>query len=337
MKIECSYKVAKNFWDYYLLKWGIKKKIKIHLKTLSSDFILDLPYDLLMNSRLLFKVLFRCIKDSRLEYNAKTNKFIIYDKNKINKKEFDADIFYIETIDRSVEISNNIQEYDKDFFLIEVNGVKFLIRKRVFSDVEVIKENFIDEQYSFIYPFIKDAVVIDVGANIGDTAISFCQKGAKIVYAYEPHPFFFGLATKNVQLNGLDKKIIIKPYGIGAEDSVLKIKDDTVFGPTGRVRSEKTNENDGIEIKIVPFSKIIEDVKNVDVLKMDCEGAEFEAILSCPIETIKKIKVMAIEFHRDPSSIIDYLKKNDFSVEVKKENATEYEHTGLLFAMKLNL
>ncbi|MFA6321108.1 MAG: FkbM family methyltransferase [Candidatus Omnitrophota bacterium] len=328
--------IVKNFWDFYLVKFGIKNKTKICLNTHPDNFIFELDRNTLINNRSLFKSIFRCIKDSRLEYSKKTNNFTIYDTNKANKKEFAADVFSIETAEKSINVSKNIEEYDKDFFLIETGQVKFLIRKKVPSDIYMIQENFLAEQYSFIYPYLKDANVIDIGANIGDTAILFCQKGAKAVYAYEPHPFFFDTANKNIQLNNLNNKIVMKSYGVGASELIIKVKDDTMFGPTGVFGSKKASGNEGIDIKVVPFSKIIEDVKNIDVLKMDCEGAEFEAILSCPPELLRKIKVMAIEFHDNPTPIVDYLEKSGFNVKIQAQAITKYGHTGLLFAMQAN-
>ncbi len=333
MKLECTNKIVKNFWDYYLLKWGMKKKARIRLNTLPDNLVFETSHNLLINHKSLFKALFKYIKDSRLEYDGRSDKFTIYAKDKIDKKEFSADIFSVETAGKAIDISKAFREYDKDLFLVEIDKTRFLIRRRIAADIDIIQETFLDGQYSFIYPYTKEAVIVDIGANIGDTAILFCQKGAKAVYAYEPHPFFFDLAAKNIRLNGLNDKITMKPYGVGAKESIMKIRDDTIFGPTGIFGSKRTDGSEGVDIKIVPLSKIIEDVKNIDVLKMDCEGAEFEAILSCPMAALKKIKVMAIEFHKDPGPIIDYLEKSGFNAEIKKENVTKYGHTGLLFAI----
>lgn len=334
LKMECTPKIAKNFWEYYFLKWGMRNWVRLQLNTTPDNFVFDVTYISLMNNKSLFKALFRFIKDSRLKYDKKSDKFTIYSKNKDNKKEFSPDIFIIETIEKALNICEDIQEYDKDFFLVKAGGRKFFIRKRVPSDIYMVQENFLENQYEFIYPFIKNAKIIDIGANIGDTAILFAEKGASKVYAYEPHPFFYDLAIKNITLNNLSDKIGISPYGVGAKDSVLKIRDDSVFGPTGVFGSGKIEGMKEIEIKIIPLSKIIKDALGSDVLKMDCEGAEFDAILSCPSDMLRKIKVMAIEFHKNPKPIMEHLKQSGFTTEIKKENITKNGHTGLLLAVR---
>jgi len=48
---------------------------------------------------------------------------------------------------------------------------------------------------------VKDRVVIDVGAFVGDSAVYFALKGAKRVIAVEPHPGAFAEMLENVKLN----------------------------------------------------------------------------------------------------------------------------------------
>lgn len=45
---------------------------------------------------------------------------------------------------------------------------------------------FAKHKYGFIN--VKDRVVVDVGAFIGDTAIYFALRDAKRIYMIEPHP-----------------------------------------------------------------------------------------------------------------------------------------------------
>ncbi len=72
-------------------------------------------------------------------------------------------------------------------------------------------------------------------------------------------------------------------------------------------------------------------MEKVGVLKMDCEGSEFSAILSCSPSCLRKIKVMGIEYHNDPSPLIEHLEKTGFNVEIKNKRPDRYN--GLLFAI----
>ena len=50
---------------------------------------------------------------------------------------------------------------------------------------------------------VKDRVVVDVGAGVGDTAILFSLMGAKKVIALEPFPSLYEKALVNVKINSV--------------------------------------------------------------------------------------------------------------------------------------
>ena len=70
-----------------------------------------------------------------------------------------------------------------------------------------IFESFFKEDYNFLNVERKDCV--DIGANIGDTAIYFAIKGARRVISLEPYPYTFALASKNVDSLKLKNKVIL--------------------------------------------------------------------------------------------------------------------------------
>lgn len=75
---------------------------------------------------------------------------------------------------------------------------------------------FIEEEYRNLN--VKDKVVIDIGANNGDSAIYFALNGARRVIALEPYPHAFFLAERNIMENGLADKIIIVNEGMGKRE-----------------------------------------------------------------------------------------------------------------------
>ncbi len=68
--------------------------------------------------------------------------------------------------------------------------------------MSVVRENFIENQYEWLDA--KNKVVVDIGANIGDTAIYFSKiKKARKVIAFEPYPYSYKLAEENIKINKL--------------------------------------------------------------------------------------------------------------------------------------
>lgn len=77
-------------------------------------------------------------------------------------------------------------------------------------------------------------------------------------------------------------------------------------------------------------------IKKIDLLKMDCEGAEYEIITSLNVKDLSKIKRIVMEAHQGPDSknhiwMKNYLEKKDYVVseKINKINGNYY-----LFAKK---
>jgi len=335
MKNICNSEIVENWWDYYLVKYGIRRKTTILLKTKPHPMSFVLDKDAFNYKKKLVQIIFMLIKENRIEYDNKANTIKIYSKNN-EKKEFKfgfQDIDNIFCIENMLNVGSDFEEYNDDFFLVKIGiDVKFLIRKNTFSDMYVLEENFIKNQYAILYPYLKDSIVVDIGGYIGDTSILFCMKGAKRVYAYELHPKLYSMALLNIRLNKLESKIMFENYGVGRQETVKYIKEEHPYGPTGTFDLGEACEGKDISLKIKPLKNIIENINGIDVLKMDCEGAEFDAILACPPYCLKKLKVMLIEYHNNPLTLIDYIRKAGFKVQIINEHKKGDALLGLLFA-----
>lgn len=63
--------------------------------------------------------------------------------------------------------------------------------------LQTLHERFVMDEYGALE--VANAVVIDIGANIGDSAIYFADKGAAHVYAFEPFPETYATAVRIVR------------------------------------------------------------------------------------------------------------------------------------------
>ena len=114
---------------------------------------------------------------------------------------------------------------------------------------------------------VKEREVVDIGANIGDTAIYFSVKGAKHVYAYEPQPAFYKCALENIKLNNLENNITMINAAIGAYNGE--------FHGIDYITGSKFN------VVKIPIKNVIKQVSDKYLLKIDCEGCEAELINDC--------------------------------------------------------
>ena len=184
-------------------------------------------------------------------------------------------------------------------------GFNFKIRKGVWDEQILTGET--NPTYYQIPQNPK--VVIDIGAHIGGTAILAASLGAD-VYAYEPQSENFNLLLENVILNNFSDKIHCFKKGVGNAGN-RKIYLDPKN--SGMATFEKIS-GETEKVEIIDIEEVFKNIDHCDLLKMDCEGAEYEFLYNLPVEKIDKI---SMELHKgDQQKAIIWL-KTFYKVETK--------------------
>jgi len=159
---------------------------------------------------------------------------------------------------------------------------------------------------------VKEKRVLDVGASIGDTAVYFALRGAREVVAFEPYPFPYGFALRNVEANGL-RNVKVVNAGVSGHDGTVKvIKDETDIGSDLKA----SDEPDAVEVPIYSLDRVLEEYGPFDVLKMDCEGCEYDAVLNS--RKIGELRQIQLEYHYGPERLWRPLRKAGFEVEATR-------------------
>ena len=170
---------------------------------------------------------------------------------------------------------------------------------------------------------VKNKVVIDIGACTGDTSIYFAIRGAKKVIAIEPYPKNFEMLKKNIKINNLENFIDIKLSGCASTSSDIIL--DPNFNST--MRSNLKESKDGIKIPLISLMDILK-IQNFTngILKLDCEGCEYDIILNTPKELLKKFTHIQIEYHNGYQNIKQTLESYGFKVNILKIENTKLGH-----------
>jgi len=209
------------------------------------------------------------------------------------------------------------------------NGIRYLVRGGS-SDFGIINEVFIVKEYNKLLNFIKkDSVVIDIGAQIGVFSV-YAGKLANegVVFCYEPFEENFNMLEKNISLNKLDNVRVFKLGVAGRRGNRKLIISNENTGGHGFYE-----DGEGVDVRVITLKDIFEDNKigQCDFLKMDCEGAEYEILMSTPKKYLEKIKSITMEYHdnEDVSKLKKFLEKTGFDVKVRGGGL------GLLYAWRL--
>lgn len=144
----------------------------------------------------------------------------------------------------------------------------------------------------------KNLAVVDVGAHIGSFSCRAAEAGARRVLSVEANPENFSILRKNVA-----------PYA--AVEILLSALDHTgaslvaVSGgepDTGRVSSgADARQSPRFLVPTVQIDKIFEQLggDRVHVLKMDCQGAEWQAFNAASSESWQRVDEIVGEIHAD--------------------------------------
>jgi len=179
---------------------------------------------------------------------------------------------------------------------------------------------------------VRDGVIIDVGAYIGETSLLFISRGAKRVYALEPVKRHYQNLIKNIARNNLEDKIIPLNYGAWFRDTISSIN------YSGTATGLRVNGSRQVTVKLKDSGDILKTIFDregrIDLVKMDCEGCEY-SLLKLDKETIKLSRQYIIEIHGSETPILD--KMTDCGYNVKLIKRVDQWVTVYYFTRNLNL
>jgi FkbM family methyltransferase len=199
------------------------------------------------------------------------------------------------------------------------NGAQLII-SRAIDHVPII-EIFLNEDYGTIS---DKSVVIDLGANIGVFTIYATTTARSVrVYAYEPCPDFCAILKENVRLNRRNETVHCFNLAVASEVGTrdLYMSGGEFFFPT-LIGATNHENQERVEVRCTTLAQIMESnhLEHVDLLKMDCEGAEYEILYSTPCARLQRIGEIRMEYHnldsgeRHVDGLQRFFTKNGFTV-----------------------
>lgn len=201
-------------------------------------------------------------------------------------------------------------------------------------DIAALNEILIEKDYGSSFPGFH---ILDVGAYNGDTPLFFAAHGAQKVIAAEPAPDNYALARKNITDSPYSDRIELLPVAISATDGEMTFYLDPrnpqshTLSPTDDSTPYVTY-TEQVRVPVWSFARLVAHSgwEVIDLVKLDCEGAEFLIILETPPDVLKKVSKWVIEYHADPKPLEERLRQLGYSVQRVKD----FVLTGLIWAEK---
>ena len=176
--------------------------------------------------------------------------------------------------------------------------------------------------------------VIDIGAHIGLFSLLVSQlcKTGKIL-SFEPISENFDLLVSNLKLNHVNN---VLPFNLAVSKNLGRL--ELFLNNDQSAHSIFSKNLKSISVESTSLQKIFDEnkISSCKLLKLDCEGAEYEIIDSLPPECFDKIQNMAIEYHLADTkpelvkNLIAKIKNAGFKIKTRPH----YNDMGFLIARK---
>lgn len=197
----------------------------------------------------------------------------------------------------------------KIFLNVEPAGIKTIrLRKsnlqfkvRGAMDIWSIKETFLDRFYEkYGFTLQHHWKVIDIGAGIGDYTLYAAVTQPHIqVFSFEPYPQSFALMQENLRLNMITNAQVYNDAIAAASGELIL---DLAGGEPLQIQSvqhQAENAEEGLPVHAFSLADAFAMLKmeSCDLLKLDCEGAEYPILFGTSQSVLELIDHIVMEYH----------------------------------------
>jgi FkbM family methyltransferase len=171
---------------------------------------------------------------------------------------------------------------------------------RVFApgEVKVFWQIFIHRCYR-LWPDCKN--IVDAGANIGVFSVWTARRLPQCrILALEPFPETFARLQHNIGANDFGSRIETVQMALAADSGQRAMPTASQSQRRSLVAQDERNvEGNVVTVPSITLPELMERrrLEQIDLLKMDIEGSEWEVLLSTPASVLRRIRRIQFEYH----------------------------------------
>src|SRR6266568_8897568 len=193
------------------------------------------------------------------------------------------------------------------------------------SDGAMIYDTLIKSEYS-LPASLQPNVIVDVGSNIGGSIIHFHRLfPSATIYGFEPHPETFRILELNVSPI---PSVSVFNFGLSDSDQKLEIPfkgtDFSVFSTGQPGRLNKNEPVVSCEVRNIATNLPELEIEKVDLIKIDCEGAEYDILTAFPQSLLASCKWIVGEIHDDKGFELLAFLASQFDLDLRKKMFRPY-------------
>lgn len=179
------------------------------------------------------------------------------------------------------------------------DGLDITIRQNLW-DARIVREMFFDKPYIRVVRLPPNPTVVDIGGYIGDFSLYAVKYlNARRVIVYEPTVENFEILKQNIQSNNYGDRIIAVNKAVSdSREVTLNVQRDT--SEEVHVSAYWYRGSEQRRLPAVTPSDLfrMHQLDSVDLLKIDCEGGEYDILPAVPDHLFARIRNIVFEYHR---------------------------------------
>lgn len=196
---------------------------------------------------------------------------------------------------------------------------------------------FVRREYGSLKKF---KTIVDIGAHIGTFAVYAAQSCPEAkIFCYEPEALNYQLLNFNIRQNKLKGHITAYNCAVASTGGQRQLAvGDSLSNSFHLVPRGARHQ----PVQCITLGDILEyhELESIDLLKMNCEGAEYEILESCSDEILRQIRNIRLEYHNldSPERSGESLKRFLISKGYRIERFSRYLNTsGFIWATRVYL
>jgi len=192
---------------------------------------------------------------------------------------------------------NKFYKFNRALYYLSLRGLGILN----YENYKISGEQAFIKSY---FSKLKEGVVLDIGANIGNYTKNILKISPDIkIYAFEPHPITYKKLTMSV----VSKNFFSFNFAVGSKNSEIQLYDyeDNDGSSHASIYKEvieciHKHKSIKYDIKVIRIDNFLKEysIDSIDLLKIDTEGNELEVLKGLGNRILEgKIKAIHFEFN----------------------------------------
>lgn len=139
--------------------------------------------------------------------------------------------------------------------------------------------------------------VLDIGAHVGAFTCRLAQLAPKArIHCYEASETTAAYLRRNVADNDLADRVSVTAAAVAGEEGFVRFSDNGA----GSALNGRAVADEGIPVPATTFDAIVAEVGSPELVKIDCEGGEYDLVFASSPHSWAAVQRVVLEFHPDP-------------------------------------